>query len=283
MNEILVINKDKDMTSRDVVNILNKKFNTKKIGHTGTLDPIATGVLVICIGRYTKLVDLLTSLDKEYIAEIKLGIKTTTADITGDVIEKKDYDVDSNKIKEVLNSFIGKYEQTPPMYSAIKVNGKKLYEYARNNESVNVPTRLVEIKKIELLEYKDDIIKFKCKVSKGTYIRSLIESICEKLDTVGTMNSLIRTRQGKFNIESSYTLDDVKEDKFKFINIEDVLGYESINIDNNLYNKVLNGSKINIAATMDKVFLKYKDKIVAIYQKDNNMYKPYIMLEIKNN
>ena len=151
MNEILVVNKDKDMTSRDVVNILNKKFNTKKIGHTGTLDPIATGVLVVCIGKYTKLVDLLTSQNKEYIAEIKLGIKTDTGDITGNILDKKDYDVDEDKIKNVLNSILGKQIQTPPIYSAIKVNGKKLYEYARNNESVEIPKREIEIYSTELI------------------------------------------------------------------------------------------------------------------------------------
>ena len=279
MNEILVVNKDKDMTSRDVVNILNKKFNTKKIGHTGTLDPIATGVLVVCIGRFTKLVDLLTSLDKEYIAEIKLGIKTDTGDITGSVTDKKEYNVNEDKIKEVLNTFIGKQIQTPPMYSAIKVNGKKLYEYARNNESVEIPKREIEIYSIGLISFKEDIIKIKCHVSKGTYIRSLIEDICIRLNTVGTMNSLIRTKQGKFVIEDSYTIDDIKNDNYKFISIEDVLDYKKIELTEDEYNKVLNGSKIKIDTNADKVILKYQNEIIAIYQKDNEAYKPYVMLK----
>ena len=279
MNEILVVNKDKDMTSRDVVNILNKKFNTKKIGHTGTLDPIATGVLVVCIGKYTKLVDLLTSQNKEYIAEIKLGIKTDTGDITGNIVDKKDFDVDEDKINDVLKSFIGKQIQTPPIYSAIKVNGKKLYEYARNNESVEIPKREIEIYLIELISFKEDIITFKCNVSKGTYIRSLIEDICEKLGTVGTMNNLIRTKQGKFTIEDSYTIDDIKNDNYKFINIEDVLDYKKIELKDDEYNKVLNGSKIKIDTNEDKVILKYQNEIIAIYQKDNDIYKPYIMLK----
>ena len=281
MNEILVINKDKNYTSRDVVNILNKQFKTKKIGHTGTLDPIATGVLVVCIGRYTKLVNLITSLDKEYIAEIKLGIKTDTLDITGNVLETKEYNLNEEIIKETLKSFIGVQLQTPPIYSAIKVNGKKLYEYARNKESVEIPKREIEIKRIELLEFKNDIIKFKCEVSKGTYIRSLIESICKKMGTVGTMNSLVRTRQGKFKIEDSYTLKDIEDNKYKFVNVEDILDYEVINLEEDMYKKVVNGSKIKLKSNNDKVLLKYNDELIAIYEKNDDLFKPIVML--KNN
>lgn len=279
MNEILVINKEMGYTSRDVVNILNKKFNTKKIGHTGTLDPLASGVLVICIGRYTKLVNEITSKDKEYVAEIKLGIKTDTADITGELIEKKEYNVTKKQIEQVFLSFIGKIEQTPPIYSAIKVNGKKLYEYARNNETVEIPKRKVEIKSLELIDFYDDIIKFKCEVSKGTYIRSLIEDICNKLNTVGTMKSLQRTRQGKFTIEDSYTLEDVKNNNFEFIDIESLLGYEIINLDDTLYNKVINGSKIVLDTKEEKPILKYNDEIIAIYEKDGCYFKPLVMLK----
>ncbi|MBE6161078.1 MAG: tRNA pseudouridine(55) synthase TruB [Firmicutes bacterium] len=281
MNEILVINKDVNYTSRDVVNVLNKYFKTKKIGHTGTLDPIATGVLVVCIGRYTKLVNLITSFDKEYIAEIKLGIKTDTLDITGNVLETKEYNLNEEIIKETLKSFIGVQLQTPPIYSAIKVNGKKLYEYARNNESVEIPKREIEIKRIELLEFKNDIIKFKCEVSKGTYIRSLIESICKKMGTVGTMNSLVRTRQGKFKIEDSYTLKDIEDNKYKFVNVEDILDYEVINLEENMYKKVVNGSKIKLKSNNDKVLLKYNGELIAIYEKNDDLFKPLVML--KNN
>ena len=281
MNEILVVNKDKDMTSRDVVNILNKVFNTKKIGHTGTLDPIACGVLVICVGRYTKLVSEITSLDKEYIAEIKLGIKTDTSDITGNIIEKKEFNVNEKQIVDTLNSFKGKIIQTPPIYSAIKVNGKKLYEYARNNESVEIPKREVEIKEIELLSLDKDIIKFRAVVSKGTYIRSLIESICNKLNTVGCMNNLIRTRQGYFKIENSYTLNDIKSGNFKFENIENILGYQKIILNEESYQKVINGCKMPLDTNEDKIILKYNDEIIAIYQKDNKLYKPLIMIKTK--
>lgn len=246
-NLILVVNKEKNFTSRDVVNKLNKLLNNKRIGHTGTLDPIATGVLVCLTGKYTKLVDMITSLEKEYIAEIKLGIKTDTLDISGNIIEEKEvlnYSVE--EIKEVLDSFIGTYEQIVPKYSAVSINGKRLYEYARNNEDVILPKREVEIKAIELLEYNKDIIKFKVLVSKGTYIRSLIQDICNKLNTIGTMNNLIRTKQGKFLIEDAYTLKDFENNNFKSKELKDVLDLNIIELDDSLYKKVINGNILNL-------------------------------------
>ena len=141
MNGLLVVNKPKNKTSRDVVNELNHIFSFKKIGHTGTLDPLATGVLVCLFGKYTKLVNLITSYEKEYVATIKLGIKTDTLDITGNIIDKKEVNITKEKIEEVFNNFPKKYYQTVPLYSAIKINGKKLYEYARNNEKVILPKR----------------------------------------------------------------------------------------------------------------------------------------------
>ena len=204
MNGILLVNKPIDFTSRDVVNKLTKILKTKKVGHTGTLDPIATGVLVVCVGNTTKLCELLTAEHKEYIATIKLGIKTDTLDTTGTIIEEKDYNVTEEQIIKVLNSFLGDSIQTTPIYSAVKVNGKKLYEYAREGIEVELPKRNINISNIELLSYKDDEIKFKTTVSKGTYIRALIDDICNKLNTVGTMSSLIRTKQGKFTLEETF-------------------------------------------------------------------------------
>ena len=281
MNGILLVNKPKDYTSRDIVNKLTKVFNTKKIGHTGTLDPIAEGVLVITIGKCTKLCDLLTSTYKEYIATIKLGIKTDTGDITGNIIEEKEYNINKDKIKEVLNSFKGKSIQEVPIYSAIKVNGKKLYEYARNNIQVELPKREIEIKEIELISYKEDEITFKTIVSKGTYIRSLINDICTKLNTVGTMSKLIRTKQGKYNIEESYTLEEILNNKYKLLTIEEVLNdLETINIEEELLKPVNNGAIINKIFKNEIACLKYNNKIIAIYktyEKDNNKAKPYIM------
>ena len=204
MNFGIVINKEKDYTSRDVINKLNHILRTKKIGHTGTLDPLATGVLVCLIGKYTKLVSLIMDEDKEYIAIIKLGIKTDTLDITGNIMDKceiKKYNLE--EIKNILNSFLGEYHQIIPLYSAKRVNGKRLYEYARSKEEVKLPENIVNIKEIELLDYHDDLIKFRVVVSKGTYIRSLIQSMCDKLNCYGTMNELIRTRLGKFKINNN--------------------------------------------------------------------------------
>ena len=200
MNGLIVVNKETGKTSRDIVNSLNHIFNTKKIGHTGTLDPIASGVLVCVIGKYTKLVNLLTSDAKEYIAEIKLGIKTDTLDITGNVISTNTFNITETDILKVFKKFPKTYLQTVPLYSSVHVQGKRLYEYARDNTPVTLPKRKVSIYNLELISFNKDIITFKTKVSKGTYIRSLIEDICSKLNTCGTMNNLIRTKQGNFSI-----------------------------------------------------------------------------------
>ena len=281
MDGILLINKDKDMTSRDVVNKLIKVFNTKRIGHTGTLDPLATGVLVVCIGKYTKLCDLLTSTYKEYIATIKLGIKTDTADITGNIVDKKDYQVTKEQIEEVLNSFLGKSIQEVPIYSAVKVNGKKLYEYARLGQEVELPKREIEISNIELIDYHDDEIVFKTTVSKGTYIRALIEDICTKLNTVGTMSSLQRTKQGKFSIENSFTLNQVENNNYKLLTIEEVLDLETIELEEDLIKPVHNGAVIDKIFDSDLCSFTENGKIIAIYKtydKDSTKAKPYIML-----
>lgn len=281
MNGILLINKPIDFTSRDVVNKLTKILKTKKIGHTGTLDPIATGVLVVCVGNTTKLCELLTSEYKEYVATIKLGIKTDTLDTTGNIIEKKEYNVTEEQIKEVLNSFLGTSIQTTPIYSAVKVNGKKLYEYAREGKEVELPKREINITDIELISYKDDEIKFKTTVSKGTYIRALIDDICNKLNTVGTMSSLIRTKQGKFTLEETFTLEDVENGKYELISIEKALSdIETITIDEDTYNKVKNGAIITKQFNNDYANLLYNNKIVAIYKtydKDNTLAKPFKM------
>ncbi|MBD9106377.1 tRNA pseudouridine(55) synthase TruB [bacterium] len=278
MDKLLVVNKEKNLTSRDIVNNLTKIFNTKKIGHTGTLDPIATGVLVCLFGKYTKLVDLLTSLDKEYIAEIKLGIKTDTGDITGSIIENKSFNITKDNIIKVFEKFPQKYEQTVPKYSAVKINGKKLYEYARNNIEIELPKREVSIFSLELIDYEKDIIKFKTHVSKGTYIRSLIEDICEKLGTIGTMNNLIRTKQGGFDIEDSFILDDIKNGNFKFQNIHEFLKYPSIEINDELIKIIKNGGRIkNIYNVQDKVIFTYQGEDIAIYETNNETLKPYIM------
>ena len=281
MNGILIVNKPQDFTSRDVVNKVGRILKTKKIGHTGTLDPIATGVLVICIGNTTKLCEVLTSEYKEYIATIKLGIKTDTLDTTGEIIERKDFNITEPQIIEVLSSFLGKSTQVTPIYSAVKVNGKKLYEYAREGQKVELPTREINITNIELISFNNDEIVFKTTVSKGTYIRALIDDICKKLNTVGTMSSLIRTKQGNFKIEESYTIEDIEKGNYKLITIEEALSnLETITIDEEIYNKVKNGSIIEKTFSNDIANLVYENKIVAIYQtyhSDNTKAKPFKM------
>lgn len=279
MNGIVVINKETGLTSRDVVNQLNKQLNTKKIGHTGTLDPLATGVLVICIGKYTKLVDKITCYDKEYIATIKLGVRTDTLDSTGKIVEINDkVMVDNQVLKNTLNSFLGKSIQEVPKYAAIKINGKKLYEYARNNEKVELPKREIEISDIELLEKKKDEIKFRVVVSKGTYIRSLIRDICEKLNVIGTMSNLKRTRQGMFTIENSYSLTDVKKGNFSVLKVEDIFPYTHYILNDEEYKKVKNGVPILLNKEDGYLFMEYKNQIIAIYKNFEEVYKPYFML-----
>ena len=280
MDALLIVNKGKNKTSRDVVNELNHIFNTKKIGHTGTLDPLATGVLVCLIGKYTKLVNLITSYDKEYIAEIKLGIKTDTGDITGNIISTDNSNVSVDMIKEVFANFPKVYNQEVPIYSAVKINGKKLYDYARSNIPVNLPKREVHIYSLELLSYENNIITFKTKVSKGTYIRSLINDLTNYLNTVGTMNNLIRTKQGYFNITDSYTIEDIKNGNYKLLNIKDFLNYPVIELPDTLIKKVSNGSSIpNSFNIKDKVIFTYQNQDIAIYEVNNECLKPYIILK----
>lgn len=281
MNGILIVNKPTGYTSRDIVNIISKQFSIKKVGHTGTLDPLASGVLVICMGRYTKLVDMLTSLNKEYIAEIKLGIKTDTLDITGNIIEeRKNIKIEKEKIKKVLREMLGKYQMEVPAYSAVKVNGKKLYEYARENIKITLPIKEVEIHSIELLEYKENIIKFKTEVSKGTYIRSLINDISKKLGTIGTMNSLIRTKQGNFQIAQANTLEEIKENKGKIYSIKEIMDIKEYELNEIEYQKVKNGNSIILNSAEKYILLTYYKEEIAIYKKEVTSYIPYVMLKI---
>lgn len=249
MDGIIVINKEKEYTSHDVVAKLKKKLNISKVGHTGTLDPNATGVLPILIGKGTKFSKYLINHDKIYEVELELGKKTDTADIEGKVIEEEN--VDEKYIKEnllqVLESFVGKQEQIPPMYSAIKKNGKKLYEYARAGEKVDIEPRKIEIYKIDLNKYDKNIITFVVSCSKGTYIRSLCEDIAEKLNTVGYMKNLKRLQVGKFNIKDAVYIDDIdlKNVNDYLITLEEILrGIPCINLDEKKLKLFLNGVQL---------------------------------------
>ena len=223
MDGILIVNKDKGCTSHDVVYKVKKLFG-KKVGHTGTLDPNATGVLPILIGKGTELSQFLINHDKKYIATIQLGVKTDSADVEGNVIEEKDVDLsilNNEHVEMVLKSLTGKQKQVPPMYSAIKINGKKLYEYARSGKTVDIPEREIEIYDLKLLEINKENkqIVFEIYCSKGTYVRTVCEKVSESLGTVGYMKELQRTMVGDFKIEDAITVEDLNKniDNIEFI------------------------------------------------------------------
>ena len=278
---ILIIDKEKGMTSRDVVNEVSKIFKTKKIGHTGTLDPLATGVLVITINKATKLNEIITATYKEYQVEAILGIKTDTLDITGNVLKKENTNFKKEEIKKILNSFVGSYNQEVPIYSAVKINGKKLYEYARNNEEVVLPKRLVTIKYINLddINYIDNqtVIKFTCLVSKGTYIRSLVNDIANKLDTYGVMTNLRRTKQGIYDIDNAYKLSDIKNNHYQIISLKDALkDYFQVKVNKDLKFKVVNGQILDNIYNQEYVLF-IDDDVLALYKNVDNKLKPYKM------
>lgn len=272
-NGILVVNKPSGMTSRDVVNILNKKFNTKKIGHTGTLDPIASGVLVLLIGKYTKLSDYITSNKKEYIASFDIGYLTDTLDIKGKVIEKKEVTINENQVKNAVLSFKKTYNQEVPIYSAVKIHGKKLYEYARNEEIVELPSREVTIYDINYLGNNT----FKALVSKGTYIRSLIRDIGLSLDTYATMTSLKRTKQGDFDISSAYTLEDIEKDNYKMLHAKDL--FETIRLNEEDYKKASNGVKLKLDTNENIVCLTYHEREICLYKKSDDYHRMFVKFD----
>ena len=237
MDKIFFINKPIGYTSQDLASKVKKILNIKKVGHTGTLDPCATGLMMILTGKSTKIAKYFEGHTKTYIATLQLGVSTDTGDSEGKIIQQQDVDeskITSDYLKKVLKTFEGEIEQTPPKYSAIKVNGKKLYEYARNNIDVEIPKRVIKIYYIELLSV-DSVNKqiiFEIRCSKGTYIRTVCEDIAKKLDTVGYMKALIRTKIDNFSVDQSIFIDELeknKDDKEWIENnsfmVEDLLSY----------------------------------------------------------
>lgn len=286
MDGILIIDKPKDYTSRDVVNVVGKKFHTKKIGHTGTLDPLATGVLVVCINKGTKLVELLSALDKEYIAIFEFGTLTDTLDNTGNILKNEKISIDKTKLQEVLNKMIGNYNQVVPIYSAVKVNGKKLYEYARNNEEVELPVHNVEIYDLELLDFYEQnfkpYAKIRCHVSKGTYIRSLGNDIANYLNTNAIMTDLRRVKQGKFLIENAMKLDEINENT-ELISITECLSnYYKVVANTNIRDDIRNGRSIsNVYDKSEVLFVDNNNIALALYQSnEEGILKPWKMFKI---
>ena len=268
MNGIIIINKPKGCTSHDIVYKIKKIFN-EKVGHTGTLDPMAEGVLPILIGKGTLLSKYLINHDKKYIVKLQLGIKTDTADSEGKIIEEcavNNQLLNKENIEKVLKNFIGKQEQIPPIYSAIKVNGKKLYEYARKGQEIELKPRQIEIYDIKLIQYsvEEKQIEFEVFCGKGTYIRSLCEDIAKKFETVGYMKNLKRVQVGDFKIEDSITIDELENN----INNEEFINSKIISIEK-LFNK---NSIIKLDDRKLQLFL---NGVKLKQEHDNGIYKVY--------
>lgn len=264
MNGILLIDKPKEYTSHDIVAIV-KKISKEKVGHTGTLDPNATGVLPLLIGKATGISKYLINHDKTYIATLKLGEKTDTADSEGNIIETKKIPLLAEKmVKDVLQSMCGKQTQIPPMYSAIKVNGKKLYEYARQQKEVKIPERQIEIYQMKLVELrnKETEVVFEINCSKGTYIRTICEKIAEKLNTVGYMKELRRIKVGEFDIQDAVSIQDLKKD-------ESLLAKKIITIEDFFQNK----DKLALNAKELSLFL---NGVQLLKDKEDGLYKIYL-------
>ena len=277
MNGLLIIDKEKSVTSHDVVNQIRKIFNMKKVGHVGTLDPISTGVLVILLGNATKLAPFLENDKKEYIAKIRFGMATDTYDVTGNITEQVEVlNLTESVIDDTLSKMKGVQLQKPPIYSAIKIAGKKLYEYARSNKEVERPTREIEVYEAKRITplildngfYKCDILFH---VSKGTYIRSLINDLGTMISIPSCMEELRRTKSGKFNIEKSAKLSDIQVGKFQLLNPLEILEMPIMKVDVNseIYRKAINGMKISPNVYSDKPFqfaVECNDRLIAIYE-----------------
>ena len=273
----LLIDKKEGWTSRDVCNKIQHIFNVKKVGHSGTLDPFATGLLIVGIGNATKALSFLEDFTKEYIAVIKLGKKTDTGDVTGNFIDTKPIsDFSNNDLNVLSNSLLGKSMQIPPMTSAIKVNGKKLYELAHKGIEINREPREIEIFEINMIKSNVDEIILKTHVSKGTYIRTLGEDIAEKLNNVGYLLSLRRTKINSIRVEDAKSLETINEKDIK--SISDVLSsfMEIIKVNDETVIKIKNGMKLNKDISLKKsnniLLVDNANNALAVYTKSMNGY-----------
>ena len=284
MEGIIVVNKPKGITSFDVIRKLKKILKTKKIGHTGTLDPLATGLMLICIGKATKLASDLEAKAKVYIANFDIGYATDTYDIEGKKIVENIIDVSKEDLEQSIKKFIGNIKQVPPMYSAIKIDGNKLYHLARKGIEVERPERDVTIEYINLLDFKDNKAKIETKVSKGCYIRSLIFDIGQDLGTYATMTALQRKQVGDYSLEESYSLEQIEEmvlnNDFKFLKtVEEIFSYDKYSLQTEkeltLYK---NGNTIKIKENLEnkKYRIYFQDEFIGLANvENNNLLKGY--------
>lgn len=275
MNGFLLIDKPEGYTSQDVDSIVKKRLGLKKVGHLGTLDPFATGLLVLALGNATRLMELIPDKKKEYVATLKLGLETDSLDKTGHVTIEKEVPVHNEEsIVDVLNSFLGKSMQEVPKYSAKHINGKRAYSLVHQGIDFTPVTKEVEVYSIDLISYTDNTIVFKCSVSKGTYIRSLGRDIAYRLKTVGHLEQLRRTRVGNISIDDTHTLDSINEENvisiFKMF--PDIPWCEC---NEDLIKPVLTGAKINVDFESEYIFMTIKSKLIALYRKDNGCYSSY--------
>lgn len=274
MSYALYINKPKGITSFDVCYKLRRVLNTKKIGHTGTLDPNATGVMIVLFDSSTKANQFLVTDSKEYVCKVKIGIETDTLDIDGNIIDEKECTIPSKEvITSLLSSFIGKQKQVVPMTSAVKIDGKKLYEYQREGKQIDLPIRDIEIFDIELLDLDKDSFIFKTKVSAGTYIRALVRDILKKLDIIGTVEELTRTKVDDICIEECDNLEDVIAGRYQKHDLLDIMSRRYYSCDYNPIKDIENGKRIKLNTDIEKVIIVHDNELYAVYQKDGDMYK----------
>lgn len=282
MEGIINVNKPSGITSFDVIRVLRKNLKEKRIGHTGTLDPLAEGVLVVCLGRATRLVQDIEGYSKVYIAGFELGYRTDTYDIEGKIVEESEKkSVTKEMLEKTLKKFVGDIKQVPPMYSALKVDGQKLYDLARKGIEIERKARDIHIDFIEILEFDGTKGKIRCGVSKGTYIRSLIDDLGKELGTFATMNSLVRERVGDSTIDNAYTLEDIErlhqEGNDTFLqSVEEFFDYPKLSIDEgkNL-TLFLNGNTIRYSIENGRYRVYCQDRFLGLANVNNNLLKGY--------
>ena len=274
MENVLYVDKPKGISSFDVCYRLRRVLGTKKIGHTGTLDPNATGVMIVLFDKATKANQFLVSDSKEYLAEVKIGIETDTLDIDGNVIGQYDEAMpDEMTLKEALNAFKGESEQEVPITSAVSVDGKRLYQYQRENKEVILPKRRIEVYDISLKSVKEDSFVFSASVSSGTYIRALARDILKKLNIHGTLSELRRTKVDDISVEECDSLDEILKGNYKTHDLYALLSKRYPVFEGFEEKDVLNGKRINVASSENKILMAKDDRALAIYEKDGDAYK----------
>ena len=291
MDGIFNIYKEKGFTSHDVVAIVRRTIHMKKVGHTGTLDPDAEGVLPVCVGKATKLSDVIMDGRKSYRAMLRLGMTTTTEDASGEVLETKEVDFNEERIREVVASFIGRLEQVPPMYSAVKVNGKKLYELAREGKEIERKSRTIEVYDIRIRQFlPPDRVEIDVDCSKGTYIRTLCSDIGKALGCGGHMAELLRTRTGAFSLENAIKLDDLKalaeQEKVEtvLLTMEEALeDFPVVKVSEKSQKFLYNGGKIQERFLTEKPAVLTEGEIVVTYDYENNLVGLYEIKKEENN